>query len=352
MQAPRRGRPLASKSVSAGRIHRAPLLLAGLFTVVVGAGGGAGVYLASERRQSGVGQDAAAQLAIDAGALDDAANDGPAENYLIVGTDTRANFNPEAESDDPGCGCTDTIMVLRRDPDHGASLLSIPRDLWVDIPGYGEGKINSAYSHDDGSGVLIDTIRSELGIRIDHYAEVDFAGFVTLVDAIGGVEVCVPHLAEDRNTGMRLEQGCQIVDGEGGLSYARSRYYEEFIDGEWVPDDKYDLGRIERQQNFVRSAVNGLMAELMQNPERVGELIEVAAGAITIGAGDDLFETALALRAAAAEGLHTFTPPVTVSNHGSQSALDLADGADEILDYFRGTGPLPAPPDDSTPPTT
>ncbi|WP_116999040.1 LCP family protein [Desertimonas flava] len=335
--------------MSSGRIHRAPLLLAGLFTVVVGVGGGAGVYYASERRQAGVGQDDAAQQAIDAGIeLDDSANDGPAENYLLVGTDTRENLNPEGGTDDPGCNCTDTIMILRRDPDNGAALVSLPRDLWVDIPGYGSDRINSAYAHENGSGVLIDTIHNELGIRIDHYAEIDFAGFVDIVDAIGGVEVCVEHLIEDPEyTAMRLDPGCHILSGLDALAFARARHVSEFIDGEWVEDQRADIGRIERQQSFVTSAVNGLLAELKNDPERAGELIEVAANALTISGGDDLTEIALALRAAAGEGLRTFSLPVDLRRDGA--TVDLGDGADEILDYFRGAGPLPPEPADTPP---
>lgn len=335
--------------MSAGRIHRAPLLLAALFVVVVGVGGGAGVYYASERRQSGVGQDDAAQQAIDAAAgLDASANDGPAENYLLVGTDTRANLNPEGGTDDPGCNCTDTIMILRRDPDNGAALVSIPRDLWVDIPGYGSERINSAYSYENGSGVLIETLQSELGIPIDHYAEIDFAGFVDIVDAIGGVEVCVENLIEDPEyTAMRLDPGCHILSGLDALAYARARHVSEFIDGEWVEDIRADIGRIERQQEFVRSAVNGLLTALTNDPERAGELIDVAADALTIGAGDDLAETALALRAAAGEGLRTFSLPTELRGDGA--TVELAEGADVILDYFRGVGPLPPEVVDSVP---
>jgi LCP family protein required for cell wall assembly len=322
--------------VSAGRIHRAPLFLVALIIVLVGIGGGAGVYLAADRREAGVQR-------VDVGhALsNDDANERPAENYLIVGSDSRENFDPE-NSGEGGCNCSDTIMVLRRDPDHGAALLSLPRDLWVTIAdGHGNHKINAAYSF--GPEVLIRTITEELGLPIDHYVEIDFAGFVTLVDAIGGVEVCVEHLAQDNNTGMLLQPGCQIVNGEGGLSYARSRYYEEFIDGEWVPDNKVDLGRIERQQAFVRSAVSALRREVVANPERLGDLVEEAGNAVTFDAGADLFSAGQALAAAAGEGLHTFSLPVSELVVSGQSALELEDGAETILDYFRGSSPLPPP---------
>ena len=126
-----------------------------------------------------------------------AANEGPAENYLIVGSDTRDVIDADAE--DAGLflngstgegGRSDTIMILRRDPETGASLLSIPRDLWVPIAGTGDdGKINWAYI--GGPRRLAETITQALGIPIHHYVEVDFAGFQRLVDEIGGVEICV-----------------------------------------------------------------------------------------------------------------------------------------------------------------
>ncbi len=319
--------------MSSGRIHRAPLLLVGLIIAVVGVGGGAGVYFAADRREAVVARDAAVSRVL-------RANTGPAENFLLVGSDSRESFDPE-NSGSGGCNCADTIMVLRRDPDHGATLLSLPRDLWVEVVGYGPAKINSAYAH--GSDVLVETVTASLGIPIDHYVEIDFAGFKHLVDAIGGVEVCVERLADDPNTGMLLQPGCQIVDGAGALSYARSRHYREFIDGRWVPDNKYDFGRIERQQAFIRSAVDALLAEIVANPERLGDLVETVAATITVDAGANLLSIGEALAAAAQDGLRTVTLPAERYLVDGQDALSMTADAEPILAYFRGDGPRPAP---------
>lgn len=327
------------------------MLLAGLFTLVVGVCGGAGVYLAAEERNANVQR-------VDIGdALSRPdANMGPAENYVLVGSDSRANFDPEApdgqlEGTDPGCQCSDTLMVLRRDPDDGASLLSIPRDLWVDIPGHGRHKINAAYGY--GPATVVDTIESNLDVQIDHYVEIDFAGFVDLVDAIGGVEVCVPNLARDTHTGMKLEVGCHTLNGIDALSYARSRYYEEFVDGAWQDDQRFDLGRIDRQQKFIESAVNGLLEEIIEDPGRIGDLIDEASNALTVDENTDLFATAEALAAAADNGLETFTLPVErYRTSDGQDALELIESeAEPMLAYFRGTGPRP-PSADSTVPDT
>jgi LCP family protein required for cell wall assembly len=335
---------------SRSRIHRAPLALAALFTIVVGVGGGAGVYFAGEREQGNVER---VDELTDVLAAND---DGPAENYLVVGSDSRDVVDEDAE--DAGLflngatgegGRSDTIMILRRDPEHGASLLSIPRDLWVPIAGTGDdGKINWAYI--GGPRRLAETITQALGIPIHHYVEVDFAGFQRLVDEIGGVEICVEYATQDRNSGLALNPGCQTLDGHMALAYARSRRYQEFRDGEWRDEQGApDLNRIARQQHFLRSAASAVMEEVNSNPFRLGDLIDAAGSVVRLDANVDVLDAGEAMFAAAQEGLHTFVPPVQELTVGDQSALQLADGADEVLDYFRGIGSLPTVPDSTTP---
>jgi LCP family protein required for cell wall assembly len=335
---------------SRSRIHRAPLAFAALFTIVVGVGGGAGVYFAGEREQGNVER---VDELTDVLAAND---DGPAENYLVVGSDSRDVVDEDAE--DAGLflngatgegGRSDTIMILRRDPEHGASLLSIPRDLWVPIAGTGDdGKINWAYI--GGPRRLAETITQALGIPIHHYVEVDFAGFQRLVDEIGGVEICVDYAVQDRNSGLALNPGCQTLDGHMALAYARSRTYQEFRDGEWrIEQGAPDLNRIARQQHFLRSAASAVMDEVNSNPFRLGDLIDAAGSVVRLDANVDVLDAGEAMFAAAQEGLHTFVPPVEELTVGDQAALQLADGADEVLDYFRGIGPLPIVPDSTTP---
>ena len=327
---------------SRGRIHRAPLALAALLTVVVGVGGGAGVYFAGEREEGGIERVEELTDVL-------AANEGPAENFLIVGSDTRDVIDEDAE--DAGLfldgstgegGRSDTIMILRRDPENGAALLSIPRDLWLPIAGTGdEGKINWAYI--GGPRRLAETITQGLGIPIHHYVEVDFAGFQQLVDEIGGVEICAGEYAvKDDNSGLSLQPGCQVLDGRMALAYARSRFYEEFRDGDWrFQDGAPDLNRIARQQHFMRTAAAAVLAEINSNPFRLGDLIDAAGDVVRLDADVDVLEAGEAMFAAAEDGLHTFVPPVEELTVGDQSALQLGEGADEILDYFRGIGPLP-----------
>jgi LCP family protein required for cell wall assembly len=332
-----------------GRIHRAPLALAALFTVVVGVGGGAGVYFAGAREEGDIERVEELTPVL-------ATNQGPAENFLLVGSDNRAVI--DADSEDAGLfldgptgegGRSDTIMILRRDPDNGASLLSIPRDLWVPIAGTGDdGKINWAYI--GGPRRLAETITQALGIPIHHYVEVDLAGFQRLVDEIGGVEICVDYSAQDTHSGLVLQPGCQTLDGSMALAYARSRHYEEFRDGDWqLEGGAPDLNRIARQQNFLRTAATAVMEEINSNPFRLGDLIDAAGGLVRLDSNVDVADAGAAMLAAAQDGLHTFVPPVEELIVGDQSALQLAEGADAILDYFRGNGPLPAVTESSAP---
>ena len=263
--------PVTSMPMGArGRVHRAPLLLAGVLTVVVGVSGGAGVYFAADRQTNSVQRIAGPQADALADVL--SANVGPAENYLIVGSDSRANGDPDGNDDTTaGCDCSDTMMILRRDPEHGASILSLPRDLWVPIAGRdgAKAKLNSAYA--DGPDVLARTITDNFGIPINHYVEIDLAGFIKLVDEIGGVEVCFDYAARDSGSGLDVQPGCQNLQGSMALAYARSRHFEEWRPDEngdynWVPDNKNDLGRIERQQHFIRLAADKLLAEVDEQP--------------------------------------------------------------------------------------
>lgn len=276
-----------------------------------------------------------------------AENSGPSENFLLVGSDSREGIDSDASNvgqtgtaEDVVGRRSDTIMILRREEDGGASLLSVPRDLWVDIAGTGEeGKINSAYN--DGPQRLAQTITSSLGIPVHHYVEVDFVGFTRMVDEIGGVEMCFWRPARDTHSGLDVEPGCHRLDGEQALAYTRSRYYQEWIDGEWQDVGVADLGRMERQQLFIRQAVSQVLLEIEGNPFALNDLISAAAASVRVDDGTDPVNAANALRAAADTGLNTYQLPVEFSEHDGESALDLTDAAERVLDYFRGVGPPP-----------
>jgi LCP family protein required for cell wall assembly len=212
--------------------------------------------------------------------------DPEASNFLITGADNGACIDPDspyagAFGDREGMGeRSDTIMVLRVDPEADrVALLSFPRDLYVDIADGGRSRINSAYRRNEPQR-LIDTIYENFGVPIDHYIQVDFCAFKTLVDAVGGVAVPVEFPARDANTGLNVPTtGCFVFDGEHALAYVRSRHYE-YEDppgsGNWQEDPSSDLGRVSRQQDFIRRTLSSILDEGPLNPRVARGLIRAA----------------------------------------------------------------------------
>ena len=186
-----------------------------------------------------------------AGVLDPVSGD--STNYLLVGSDSREAFDPEGSSGVTGRR-SDTLIVLRTTPT-GSSMMSIPRDLWVTIASTSKpGRINGAYN--DGPANLVQTVQQNLNIPINHYMEVGFGSFAGLVDAIGGVTIEFANPAFDDQSGLVVDTaGPVTLDGTQALAYARSRNYTEVIDGREVTEPTADLGRQQRQQQFLRTAL-------------------------------------------------------------------------------------------------
>lgn len=183
---------------------------------------------------------------------------GQALTLLILGVDRRA--------DEAGPTRSDAMIVAGVRPDTGqAALLSIPRDLWLEIPGVGEQRVNTAmffgYQADDplaGPALAADTIRRNFGLPVDRVAVLDFQTFVRLIDALGGIEIDVPRPIVDTQyptpdygvTTISFEPGPQIMDGQQALIYARTRH------------DDDDFGRTERQQQVIQATVARLLDPL------------------------------------------------------------------------------------------
>lgn len=318
-----------------------------LVTMLVVAGASAaGVLVAANRRVDEI------QRIVGLGAVLSPSNPN-VENYLLVGSDVRDCATTEQDSEGI-CGAdaptdggrSDTIMILRRDKTGGPiSLMSLPRDLWLDIPGRdGPNRINAAYR--DGADVLIRTVTETLQIPIHHYIEVNFEGFKTLVDALGGVEICFDLPARDTHTGFYVAQpGCQVLDGVQGLAYARSRFYEEYVNGGWVADPRSDLSRIERQQKFINIALQAAIATVKANPLKAGDVLGSSTTALRIDDGLDVLQAAAAIREAVGTGLQTYSPPVTGKTINGNAVLLPGDGFLNYIQFFSGqsnTPPVPA----------
>ena len=267
------------------------------------------------------------------------------DNYLLVGSDSRAYGDPNTgEGNDGVSGSrSDTIMVLRVDQrDGSAALLSIPRDLYVEVPGGHSGRINGAFN--GGAASLVQTVQAALGLPVHHYVEIDFVGFKALVDALGGVQICFWVPTRDINTGLNIPvPGCYLLDGTMALAYARSRHYEEFEDGAWKEDPTSDLGRSSRQRDFVNRSLQAALQQVKADPFSTGELVSAMGAAISIDDALDPIDAAGSLRTAVDSGLVTYSLPVVPKTVAGAAVLLLGDGAEEVLAYFNGTGPAPAP---------
>jgi len=192
--------------------------------------------------------------------------------FLIVGSDSRAGLDDLTNFGAVGGSRGDVIMLVRVDADNStAQMLSIPRDLYVDIPGRGQNKINAAYAF-GGPSLMVETVKATLGVEVNHYVEVDFVGFAALIDQIGGIEIAFPYPARDLKSGLDVGSGPQVLDGDMALAYARSRKYQELQDGRWVSVKASDIGRTERQQEVIRAIANQL-----RQPSSLVEAGETAA---------------------------------------------------------------------------
>ena len=283
---------------------------------------------------------------------------GAPENFLIVGSDSRDNVDPSdpdfadvLPNSEVGGTRSDTIIVARVDPaSTEVDMVSFPRDLWVDIAGGGQSRINSAYGQ--GRQVLIDTIREDFGIDIHHYVEIDFTGFQRLVSALDGVPVYLDTKYRDRRSGLgEVGPGCAVLDGEHALAFARARHLEyQDADGDWVLDGTGDLGRITRQQLFIRKALERALALDIGDILTLNRLLDVAVDSVAVDAGlsnDDLRDLANRFRGFNPETIRNHALPTRPFRTSAGAAvLDLIDEeAEPILNVFRGLPPGAVSPD-------
>ncbi len=286
------------------------------------------------------------------------ATEGTASNWLLVGSDDRSGIDPEAPDAlaflaEPVPGTrTDTIILARVDRDaKTVDLLSVPRDLWVPIAGSERmGRVNGAFNGENGRERLVETVSQSLNVPIHHYAEVDFVGFREMIDAMGGVPLRFEHPARDVGSGFEVAgAGCQVLDGTQALAYARSRRFEERIDGDWVADPTGDLGRTARQRRLLARLVDRAVGAVgSMRVWTVDELMATASRHLVVEDGvsvPDLLSLAATVIALDAENVVGHSLPV--DDHrtdGGAQVLLLRDGeADPVLELFR-TGLVPSAP--------
>ena len=205
--------------------------------------------------------------------------DQPGTAVLLVGSDGREKLT-EQQRGELGTGDTegqrtDSMMLLYKPPSGKAAMISLPRDSWVKIPGHGSAKLNAAYAW-GGAPLLVQTIESNTGIRIDGYLEVGFLGVVEAVDAVGGIEVCPKEAIKDKDAHLDLPAGCQTLNGKTALGYVRMR----------KADQTGDVGRMMRQREVIGKVAKKAMNPLtLLNPVSYWKLNMAAAH--TLGRGSD-----------------------------------------------------------------
>lgn len=224
-------------------------------------------------------------------------------NWLLVGSDSRAGLSQEevdrlGTGGDLGSTRTDTVMLLHIPRSGAATLISIPRDSYVEIPGWGYDKINVAFSV-GGAPLLVQTVEQSTGLRVDRYAEIGMGGLANVVDAVGGVEICVAEPIEDPLANLYVQPGCQLMDGATGLGYVRTR-----------ATALGDLDRVARQREFLGALVAKVMSpSTLLNPFRIIPLAWTLPTLFVVGQGDhvwNLARIAFAMRS----GLETETVPL------------------------------------------
>ena len=265
---------------------------------------------------------------------------GRGTNWLLVGSDSRQGLSPEQQRDlatggDIGSSRTDTILLVHV-PEFGSSvpttIVSIPRDSYVPIPGQAKDKINAAFAA-GGATLLTQTVEQATGLRLDHYAEVGFSGFAVLVDALGGITACLTAPIDDPLAGVNLPAGCQELDGRSALGYVRSR-----------ATPRADLDRMVNQRRFMSALLQRAASPTVWlNPWRWYSVPRSAAGALTVDQGDHVWDLArlgwamhgstIAMTVAIGELTDSDAGSVVVWNH---------DAARALFDALDSDSPVPA----------
>ena len=268
--------------------------------------------------------------------VDEAGNYQPL-TILLMGSDSREG-QPDARYGDPAIHSnarSDTTILLHVGADRSfATAVSIPRDTWVTIPecprsgsgelaGGFEAKFNTAFEI-GGPGCTMKLVEQMTGVQIDHFAVIDFIGFTNVVDALGGVEVCLTESVDDPDSDLVLPAGTSTVDGEQALAFVRAR--KTLSDGS-------DLSRIKRQQAFLSSMVReATAAQVFLNPIRLYSVLDAATSSLTTDPGladrDVLQQTALSMRGVQPSDITFLTMPW----------VERGDGANVVMDTERAAG--------------
>jgi LCP family protein required for cell wall assembly len=272
---------------------------------------------------------------------------GPPINILVVGSDTRAGLSDASRlgGGSVGGARSDTMMIVHLNPAAGsASLLSIPRDLWVPIQGWGYQRINAAFNN--GPDLLVRTIEDDLGIPINHYVDVDFDSFRQVVNAVGGVKFWYPEPIRDNDLGVNdsglniTAPGCYTLNGGMGLSLVRTRHLQYYDNGAWHFEAESDLARIRRQQLFIKKVATKAEALGLTDLTKINGVLGGVVSNLTIDSGfsqSEMIALARRYRNFNTSSLPTATLPTTPTVIGGADVLLLQKGpAQQVINLWEG----------------
>ena len=272
-----------------------------------------------------------------------AAGDG--HTYLLVGSDSREGLTA-AQKKALGTGSaegrrTDSIILVHVPSGSGKpALISIPRDSFLPIPGHGKNKVNASFAF-GGPKLLVQTLEQATGLRIDGYVEIGFGGFASVVDSLGGVDICVPRNIKDAKAHLNVKKGCQSLDGPTALGYVRARY----------SDPQGDLGRAERQRQFLGAVMKKAATPgTVLVPWRWWSFTHAAASSVLVGEDTTLLDAyrilATMRKVSSGDALSLVVPVSDVNATTSAGSSVLWDDgrAGDLFTMLRDGTPLDAPP--------
>ncbi|NKX87187.1 LCP family protein [Nocardia coubleae] len=216
----------------------------------------------------------------------DRVGDTPGTNWLLVGSDGRGDLSEDQEAElatggDTGPERTDTIMLVHIPSSGPTTMVSLPRDSYVSIPGHGKDKLNASFAL-GGAPLLVQTVEVATGVRIDHYAQIGFGGFASVVDALGGIEMCLDQPIVDPLAGLDLPAGCQELSGPQALGFVRTR-----------ATPNADVDRMNHQRMFMSALLKKATSMgTLANPFALWPMATGVAGSLKVDDGDHIWNLA------------------------------------------------------------
>jgi LCP family protein required for cell wall assembly len=264
-------------------------------------------------------------------------------NILVAGLDERAGLTRVQQErlhvgQNSGETNTDTLMVVHVPADHRfVRVVSLPRDSWVNIPGHGMNKVNAALGL-GGPQLMVQTVEQATGLTINDYVEVNFLGFVKVIDALGGVDICLPYAVDDPDSGLDISAGVHHVDGITALEFARDRHS--------FPTS--DLARIQDQQQLISSAFSeAISSGVLANPVRLEDFLSATSAAIRVDEGFNVVSLADELRGLSPGDVTFTTVPLSNTAYqtptGEEAVLWNSSAAAALFNELKTDQPPPTP---------